>query len=125
MVRLCREPCYGLPRTPLTEPSLFRTRLLRTGLVGRAITEPRDSVPFPCDLGPENGELPRAARQSVVVDMTIRHPMLLTASIWSTVPPGLPPPASRRLRDWPVSGEVQGTPVRISYLLRELVVTIR
>ncbi|HEY8282890.1 MAG TPA: hypothetical protein VIJ28_00750 [Chloroflexota bacterium] len=69
--------------------------------------------------------MPRAARQSVVVDMTIRHPMLLTASIWSTAPPGLTPVSFRRLRDRPVSGGVQGTPVRISYLLRELVITIR
>ena len=73
----------------------------------RAIPEPRDSVPSPCALGPRNGVLPRAARHSVGFDMTARHPMRLTARIWSTVPPALAPLTSRRLRDGLVSEGVR------------------
>jgi hypothetical protein len=120
-----RAPLRSAGNTPRGAFPFAQTRPLRTGPVARYTGTPRRSPILVRWLGTRVGELPHAARRLVVVDTTARHPMLLAASIWSTAPPGFGssrvPPLARPAHER--SG--QETPVRISYLPRELVITIR
>ena len=110
----------------LVAPPERASRLL-PALAGRSVASyngPRDSVPPPVRSGSGCGVLPRAALCSVVVDTPCGLPVHPRPSV-SVVGTVRSPSGSDRARAPPAPEFYRRVPVRIAYLLRSPIASIR